>query len=214
MPSPTRATTVSSVAPPMKRSRLVRTVTRARTRSEMPSLATASIFPPRPMSGCGQSMTLGLMLVRTASSTVFEVPLQARSMAQARLKSRGMPALSAAIRDSTTCETSPPARKWASSWSVLIGMPAFDAVMRVSTMSALGTPRRYMARRLTMLTGALEMLARSQRLKNLATIRKMISASTMAPPTKKSCRLGMRLMDGGLGFMKADARADFRARCR
>ena len=43
------------------------------------------------MSALGASMIFGLMLVRTASSTVLPVPLVARSMAQARLKSREMP---------------------------------------------------------------------------------------------------------------------------
>ena len=43
MPSPTRATMVSSVAPPMSCWMLVRTVTRALTLSWMPSLATASM---------------------------------------------------------------------------------------------------------------------------------------------------------------------------
>ena len=43
MPSPTRAMIVSSVAPPTRRSRLVRTVTLALTLSWMPFLATPSI---------------------------------------------------------------------------------------------------------------------------------------------------------------------------
>ena len=43
MPSPTRAMIVSSVAPPTKRSRFVRTVTRALAFTPMPSLATPSI---------------------------------------------------------------------------------------------------------------------------------------------------------------------------
>ena len=42
MPWPTRAMMVSSVAPPTRRSRLARTVTRALTSRRMPSLATAS----------------------------------------------------------------------------------------------------------------------------------------------------------------------------
>ena len=50
-------------------------------------------------------MTFGLMLVRTASSTVLPVPFVARSIAQARLKSREMPALSAAINASITWST-------------------------------------------------------------------------------------------------------------
>ena len=66
MPSPTRAMIVSSVAPPTSRLRLVRTVTRARTLSWMPSLATASMLL-RPISALGTSMTLGSTLVRMAS---------------------------------------------------------------------------------------------------------------------------------------------------
>ena len=96
MPSPTRAMMVSSVAPPTKRSRLVRTVTRALALMTMPSLATASMVV-LPEVGAGQSMTLGLTEVLTASSTVLPVPLVARSMAQARSKSRWMPALRAAM---------------------------------------------------------------------------------------------------------------------
>ena len=109
MPSPTRAMMVSSVAPPTKRSRLVRTVTRARALITMPSLATPAmvILPAR---GSGQSMTLGLTEVLTASSTVLPVPLVARSMAQARSKTRWMPAFWAAISASTTIGTLPPAR--------------------------------------------------------------------------------------------------------
>ena len=83
MPSPTRAMMVSSVAPPTKRSRLVLTVTRARALTAIPSLATAVILVV-PMAGLGQSMTFGLIEVRTASSTVLPVSLVARSMAQAR----------------------------------------------------------------------------------------------------------------------------------
>ena len=75
MPSPTRAMIVSSVAPPTKRSRFVRTVTRALTLTPMPSLATPSmVVLPADCWRFGQSMTLGLMLVRTASSTVLPVP--------------------------------------------------------------------------------------------------------------------------------------------
>jgi len=109
MPSPTRAMIVSSVAPPTKRSRFVRTVTRARTLTPMPSFATAVIFVT-PALGFGQSMTFGLMEVRTASRTVFPVSLVARSMAQARSKVRAMPAFSAATSARTTLMMSPPAR--------------------------------------------------------------------------------------------------------
>src|SRR5216110_543258 len=109
MPSPTRAMIVSSVAPPTKRSRCERTVTRAFTLAPMPSLATPSMVV-RPIDGLGTSITLGLMLVRTASSTVLPVPLVARSMAHARLKSSAIPALSAAINARITWPTSPPAR--------------------------------------------------------------------------------------------------------
>src|SRR5918912_932063 len=82
MPSPTRAMIVSSVAPPTKRSRCERTVTRAFTFTPMPSLATPSMVA-RPIAALGTSMIFGLMLVRTASSTVLPVPLVARSIAQA-----------------------------------------------------------------------------------------------------------------------------------
>ena len=97
MPSPTRAMIVSSVAPPTSRSMLVRTVTRAFTLSWMPFLATPSIVC-RPWVGSGQSMTLGLTLVCTASSTFRP----ARSMAAARLYDSGMSARLAAIRARTT----------------------------------------------------------------------------------------------------------------
>jgi len=46
----------------------------------------------------GQSMTRGFTLVRTASKTVLPEPEVARSMAQQRLKSSLIPALSAAMR--------------------------------------------------------------------------------------------------------------------
>ena len=110
MPSPTRAMTVSSVAPPTKRSRLVRTVTRARTLTAIPSLATAVILLT-PVFGLGHSITLGLIEVRTASRTVLPVSLVAKSMAQARENGSSIPALSAATRARTTLVTSPPARK-------------------------------------------------------------------------------------------------------
>ena len=79
MPSPTRATIVSSVAPPTRRSRLVRTVTRAFTLSWMPSPAMPSMVF---LAICpdGTSMTFGLTEVPTASCT----SRPARSIAHAR----------------------------------------------------------------------------------------------------------------------------------
>src|SRR6266478_5211271 len=73
---------VSSVAPPTNRSRCERTVTRAFTFAPIPSLATPSIVV-RPIDGLGTSITFGLILVRTSSSTVFPVPFVARSIAGA-----------------------------------------------------------------------------------------------------------------------------------
>ena len=105
IPSPTRAMIVSSVAPPMSCEMLVRTVTRARIFSSTPFLATAdSVDLPLILSG--QSMTFGLTLVWTASRT----SRPARSMAQARSKSRSMSARCAAISARVTRGTSPPAR--------------------------------------------------------------------------------------------------------
>ena len=71
VPSPTRAMIVSSPAPPTRRSRLARTVTRATAITWMPSLATAATR--------GVWITLGLTLTCTASST----SRPARSMAAA-----------------------------------------------------------------------------------------------------------------------------------
>ena len=105
MPSPTRAMIVSSVAPPTRRSRLVRTVTFALTLSWMPFLATPSMLF-RPELGSGHGMTLGLTLVCTASSTLRP----ARSIAAARLYDSGMSARLAAISARTTLGTLPPAR--------------------------------------------------------------------------------------------------------
>ena len=105
MPSPTRAMMVSSVAPPTSRSMLVRTVTRALALSWMPSLATASMVV-LPVAGLGQSMTLGLTLVCTAS----RMSRPARSMAVAVFQVRSMLALLAAISAVTTLGTLPPAR--------------------------------------------------------------------------------------------------------
>ena len=59
MPSPTRAMIVSSVAPPMSCARFVRTVTRARTISSTPFLATALSVVRPDFSGSGQSITFG-----------------------------------------------------------------------------------------------------------------------------------------------------------
>ena len=59
MPSPTRAMIVSSVAPPMSCSRLVRTVTRARTFNSTPFLAMALSVARPERFGSGQSITLG-----------------------------------------------------------------------------------------------------------------------------------------------------------
>ena len=109
MPSPTRAMIVSSLAPPTKRSRWVRTVTRALTFTWMPSFATPSMVV-RPLSGLGQSMTLGSTEVRTASTTDLPEPFVARSMAQARSQSSTMPAFCAATSACTVGTTLPPAR--------------------------------------------------------------------------------------------------------
>ena len=79
MPSPTRATTVSSVAPPTSRSRLVRTVTLAFTLSWIPSPAIASMVL-RVIVPEGTSITFGLTEVSTASLT----SRPARSIAQLR----------------------------------------------------------------------------------------------------------------------------------
>ena len=68
IPSPTRAMIVSSVAPPISCWRFVRTVTRARILSSTPFLATADSVD-LPLAVSGQSITLGLTLVWTASST-------------------------------------------------------------------------------------------------------------------------------------------------
>jgi hypothetical protein len=105
IPSPTRAMIVSSVAPPTRRSRLVRTVTLALTFNWMPFLATPSMLC-RPELGSGQGMTLGLTLVCTASSTLRP----ARSIAAARLYDSGISARLAAIKAQTTFGTLPPAR--------------------------------------------------------------------------------------------------------
>ena len=137
MPSPTRAMMVSSLAPPTKRSRLVRTVTRALTFTWIPSLATPSMVV-RPPSGFGQSMTFGSTDVRTASTTLLPEPLVARSIAHARSQPSSMPAFCAAISACTVGTTLPPAWKWEAIWSASMLMPARTAVMRASTISPYG----------------------------------------------------------------------------
>jgi hypothetical protein len=109
MPSPTRAMIVSSPAPPTRRLMFVRTVTRALASTWMPFLATAatSLLPE---AGLGQSMTFGVTLVFTASST----SRPARSMPAAVRKSRSMPARLALMSAVTTFCTRPPARRCAS----------------------------------------------------------------------------------------------------
>ena len=98
IPSPTRAMMVASPAPPTKRSILARTVTRARTFSSIPFLATAEII--------GVSITFGLTDICTASNT----SRPAKSMAAERSKVNSIVARSAAINASTTRSTSPPAK--------------------------------------------------------------------------------------------------------
>ncbi len=98
IPSPTRASTVSSPAPPTSCLMLARTVTRALAMSWMPSLATAATG--------GVLITLGLTDICTASNT----SRPARSIAVAILKSSTMLAFCADTRACTTFETLPPAR--------------------------------------------------------------------------------------------------------
>ena len=105
IPWPTRAITVSSPAPPMSWRMLVRTVTRARTLSTMPSLDWPSMVC-RPEPAPGTSMTLGFTEVATASST----SRPARSMAAALDQSSGISGAAAAIMARTTLGTRPPAR--------------------------------------------------------------------------------------------------------
>ena len=105
MPSPTRAMIVSSVAPPIRRGRYERTVTRARALSWMPSCATASTVA-RPCCGLGQSITFGFTEVCTAS----RMSRPARSIAHAVSHGRSIFARSAAIRALTTRGTLPRAR--------------------------------------------------------------------------------------------------------
>ena len=98
IPSPTRARTVSSPAPPTSCLILARTVTLALAIIWIPSLATA-------VTG-GVLITLGFTDICTASNT----SRPARSMAAAILKSRLILALSAEIRALTTLGTLPFAR--------------------------------------------------------------------------------------------------------
>lgn len=105
IPWPTRATIVSSVAPPMSCAKLVRTVTRALMSNSMPLQATA-LSTALSARASGQSMIFGVTLVRTASST----SRPARSIAAARSKSNGMPARWAEMIARMTFETLPPAR--------------------------------------------------------------------------------------------------------
>ena len=101
IPSPTRAIIVSSVAPPTRPGIFVRTVTRARALTSMPSLATAASVPV-----AGASITLGYTDVSTA---VF-ISRPARSIAVEVSKSSGILALFAAISEKATFATLPPAR--------------------------------------------------------------------------------------------------------
>ena len=98
IPSPTRAIMVSSPAPPTSLLISALTVTCAVAMTCTPFLATAAIG--------GVLITLGLTLICTASRTF----LPARSIAAARSKGSGIPALSAEIKAVVTLSTSPPAR--------------------------------------------------------------------------------------------------------
>ena len=57
-----------------------------------------------------QSIILGLIEVRTASSTDLLVPRVARSIAQARSQESSILAFDAAIKDCTVCTTFPSAK--------------------------------------------------------------------------------------------------------
>ncbi len=98
IPSPTRANTVSSPAPPTNCLMLARTVTRARVINCIPSFATA-------VTG-GDSITFGL----TESCTASNTSRPARSIAVAALKSNSMFALSALMSARTTLLMLPPAK--------------------------------------------------------------------------------------------------------
>ena len=129
MPSPTRATIVSSPAPPTSRSMFARTVTRALARSSMPSFAIAATT--------GVSMTFGLTLICTACKT----SRPARSMAQASGKSSLMFAPRAVISAVITRSRLPPARKCASILLICMFSPAFSALISGPTIFAGGTRR-------------------------------------------------------------------------
>jgi len=161
MPSPTRAMIVSSVAPPTKRSRFVRTVTRAFTFTPMPSFATPSMVV-RPLAAFGQSITFGLMLVLTASSTVFVVPFVARSMAQVRFQSSVMARLVRRDEGEDAVVKVATGEVVGFDRSVSRSSPALIAVMRASTTCETGTPRRRIAIIVIMATGALATRARIQ----------------------------------------------------
>ena len=107
------------------------TVTRALTRSSMPSFAIAEMG--------GVSMTLGLTDTLTALST----SRPARSIALAVSGSSLMLALCALINALTTLIASPLARTCVSSSSIVTLSPAFDALMYASTMVATLTPRHF-----------------------------------------------------------------------
>ncbi len=91
------------------RSRFERTVTRARTFTPMP---VARHGVDGHATGCGIRAIddLGIDACADGFEHGLAGALDARSIAQARLKSRGMPALSAAMRARTTFVTLPPAR--------------------------------------------------------------------------------------------------------
>ena len=98
IPSPTRASTVSSPAPPTNCLILARTVTRALAISWIPSLATAATG--------GVLITFGLTDIWTASATLRP----AKSIAAAMRKSSAIFAFWAEMSAVTTLGTLPPAR--------------------------------------------------------------------------------------------------------
>ena len=129
IPSPTRASTVSSPAPPTSCLIFARTVTRALAISWMPSLATAATG--------GVLITFGLTDICTASATLRP----ARSMAAAIRKSSVMLAFCAEIRAVTTLGTLPPARKCASRSLEVRCRPALVPAIIWLTMTEGGTLR-------------------------------------------------------------------------
>jgi hypothetical protein len=107
----------------------------------MPFLATAAISA-LPEAGFGQSITLGVTLVLTASST----SRPARSMPAAVRKSRSIPARLAEISAVTTFCTRPPARRCASRSRVLTAsMRACTSMILASRIVDGFTLRRLMA---------------------------------------------------------------------